>query len=116
MKKIIVISIVALSSLSAQAMCYSDGIRSGIVQKFSKKGLLIKSWEGELVMEGNKFSQASGGNVWKFSVSEPAVAAVVDSATMHGNSVSLKYCQTYFNVGTTDTDYRIIEAIEKVKK
>jgi hypothetical protein len=97
-------------------MCYSDGIRSGIVQKFSKKGLLVKSWEGELVMEGNKFNQASGGNVWKFSVSEPTVATVVETATMNGNVVSLKYCQAYFNVGTTDTDYRIIEAIEKVKK
>lgn len=67
-------------------------------------------------MEGNKFNQASGGNVWKFSVNEPAVAEVVNSATMNGNVVSLKYCETYFNVGTTDTSYRIIEAIEKVKK
>lgn len=43
MKKIIAISILALASASAQAMCYSDGIRSGIVQKFSKKGFLVKS-------------------------------------------------------------------------
>jgi hypothetical protein len=29
---------------------YSDGERAGYVQKFSKKGVIVKTWEGELTM------------------------------------------------------------------
>jgi len=38
-------------STPAQADCYSEGIRVGVVQKISKKGMINKSWEGELVMK-----------------------------------------------------------------
>lgn len=111
MKKIIAIIALSLVAAQAQAYCYSDGIRTGIVQKFSKKGYIFRNWEGELVMEGNKFNQASGGNIWKFSINEPAVAAKVEEATMNGKSVSLKYCQVFIQMGTTDTDYRITDIV-----
>jgi hypothetical protein len=31
---------------------YSDGYRVGYVRKFSRKGLIWKSWEGELLLGG----------------------------------------------------------------
>lgn len=109
-----------LSMQAVSAECYSDGIRVGTVQKFSRKGLMNKSWEGELVMEGTKIAGDKtgirGGNVWKFSALDPEVAKVIDSAMMSGHQVALKYCQnnpvnTSFT--TQDTPYLITQAVER---
>lgn len=116
MKKLLVLSILALSGL-VNAECYSEGVRIGTVQKFSAKGWVNKSWEGELVMDGTKFSSnangSRGGNVWKFSVLEPAVASQIDDAVMTGRPVALKYCQVVLTLGQTDTQYRITKAVPR---
>ena len=39
-----------LYTWSALAWSYSEGERAGYVQKFSRKGWLCKTWEGELAM------------------------------------------------------------------
>ena len=115
--KIAIIAAITLAvSVSASAGdCYSDGIRVGTIQKFSNKGVINKSWEGELVMEGTKISGGSssvkGGNVWKFSVLDATVAKVIDEATMLGSPIALKYCQVAFQVGQSDTNYRITQAV-----
>lgn len=69
----------------------------GSLQKFSKKGFVNKSWEGEIVMEGTKFSGANGsmrgGNVWKFSVLDANVAKTAEEAFTTFNPVAIKYCE-----------------------
>lgn len=119
MKKIVLmflLTMMAMLTLPAHAEdCYSDGVRVGTIQKFSKKGMLVKSWEGELVMDGIKMKAGAqggtrGGTVWTFSVQDPQVAAVIDDAVMSGDSVALKYCQVIMSV-TTDTSYRVTKAI-----
>jgi len=116
MKKVIIalsMSAVALSAVASD--CYSDGVRVGTVQKFSSKGVINKSWEGELVMEGEKIKGSGGsvrgGNVWAFSVLDANVAKVIDEVVMSGAAVALKYCQVAFQVGQTDTNYRITQAV-----
>lgn len=115
MKKLLIVAIATLYTSFVQADCFSDGIRVGTVQKFSKKGTFNKSWEGELVMDGLKARAAGNGatvtNVWKFSATDPAVASQIEDAIMAGKEVSLKYCQMRFNVGSTDTDYIITKAV-----
>lgn len=39
-----------LYTWAALSWSYAEGERAGYVQKFSKKGWLIKTWEGELAM------------------------------------------------------------------
>lgn len=108
-------------AFAAQAECYSEGVRVGTLQKFSNKGLVNKSWEGELVMEGEKIKGNSngvrGGNVWAFSVLDPNVAKVIDDAVMSGAPIALKYCQAMplAAIGTTDTAYRITQAVIRSK-
>lgn len=118
MKKILIALAVSVAAIAAHAECYSEGVRVGTLQKFSNKGLVNKSWEGELVMEGEKFKAGSnggtrGGNVWAFSVLDPAVAKVIDEAVMSGAPIALKYCQAMplAAIGTTDTPYRIVQAV-----
>lgn len=65
---------------------YSKGDRAGFVQKFSQKGWICKTWEGELSMV-NIPGQAQ--ERWYFSVRDDSIATVI-SQNM-GNRVSLAY-------------------------
>ena len=116
MKALICIAALVAAS-QANAGCFSEGVRVGTIQKFSQKGLINKSWEGELVMDGVKLKSGQnglrGGNVWKFSVLDPEVAKAIDGATLSGNPVALKYCQVYMTLAQTDTPYRITQAVER---
>jgi len=103
--------------VNAEAACYSDGVRVGTIQKFSKKGTLVKSWEGELVQEGERIKGSAGnirgGNIWKFSVDSPDVAKIIDEVTMTGGTVALHYCQVYLKMGQTDTSYIVDRAVAR---
>ena len=47
---LLVVGAAALYLFAAYKFTYSSGERAGYVQKFSKKGWLCKTWEGELAM------------------------------------------------------------------
>ena len=67
---------------------YSNGERAGYVQKFSHKGWLCKTWEGELLM------MAVPGTIpekFFFSVRDDKVANILNSSM--GKKVSLSYEQ-----------------------
>lgn len=66
----LVLSTIFAFILTACMPHYSDGVRSGVISKFSNKGLLIKSWEGTLV-QGN--AQTFYGTPFNFSVTDPEV-------------------------------------------
>jgi hypothetical protein len=65
---------------------YSSGERAGWVQKFSHKGWICKTWEGELALVS---LPGSSVEKFEFTVTDDAVAAKV-SAVM-GKRVSLHY-------------------------
>jgi hypothetical protein len=65
---------------------YSDGERAGYVQKFSRKGWVCKTWEGELAMANLPGTMPE---VFRFTVRDDAVAARINE-TM-GQRVSVKY-------------------------
>jgi hypothetical protein len=67
---------------------YSDGERAGVLQKFSRKGWICKTQEGELA----QFVVAGvSPQIWLFSVRDPAVAAQLDKAV--GERVQLHYTE-----------------------
>lgn len=96
---------VALLLPLALAGCgeYSDGVRIGTIQKFSYKGLVAKTWEGEMLLGGLKrktSSTSDGGittsmvaNVWNFTVEDPAIIAKLKEAMDSGAQVQIKYRQ-----------------------
>jgi uncharacterized protein YxeA len=70
---------------------YSEGNRAGMLIKFSKKGNVFKTYEGELNQIGLNQSAQTGlmNNIWDFSVKDQATA---DSMmNMEGKNVSLHY-------------------------
>lgn len=70
---------------------YSEGNRAGVLIKFSKKGYLFKTYEGELNLGGmgNIPNTAQMNVIWHFSVKDKAIA---DSLMgLEGRKVSLHY-------------------------
>jgi hypothetical protein len=79
---------VALWIWAALAFSYSTGDRAGYVQKFSRKGWLCKTWEGELALVSLPGAMPE---IFAFSVRDPAVAAQVNEHL--GRRVTLTYEQ-----------------------
>jgi len=67
---------------------YSDGERAGILQKFSRRGWVCKTYEGELAM-----SVVPGvtPTIWEFSVRDDAVVPRLNAAM--GKRVTLHYTE-----------------------
>jgi hypothetical protein len=67
---------------------YSDGERAGILQKFSRKGWLCKTYEGELAM-----SIVPGVTpvIWEFSVRDESLVPRLNDAL--GRRVVLHYTE-----------------------
>ena len=70
----------------ALSWTYSDGDRAGYVQKFSHKGWICKTWEGELSMVN---IPGAAQERWVFSVRNDSVATIIKQQM--GNRVSLTY-------------------------
>ncbi len=67
---------------------YSEGERAGYVQKFSKKGWLCKTWEGELATANLPGAMPE---VFRFTVRDDAVAGQINENM--GRRVTLHYEQ-----------------------
>ena len=70
------------------AWSYSDGERAGILQKFSRKGWLCKTYEGELAMS---IVPGVTPTIWEFSVRDEAVIPKLRNAI--GRRVVLHYTE-----------------------
>ncbi|ARV14306.1 6-phosphogluconate dehydrogenase [Polaribacter sp. SA4-12] len=81
---------------------YSTGVRSGELIKISRKGVLVKTWEGEI-------SQGiSGAQIFTFSVEDKNEKVIENLQKFQGNYVKLTYKErykTFFWLG--DTEYFI---------
>lgn len=65
---------------------YSDGERAGYLQKFSRKGWVCKTWEGELAMTT---VPGVAPVLWNFTVRDEAVAGQLNA--LLGERVVLHY-------------------------
>ncbi len=87
---LLVVGILGLSGWTwlTLSYAYSDGERAGILQKFSRKGWVCKTYEGELAL------YVVGGvapQIWEFSVRDPKLAAELEQAV--GERVQLHYSE-----------------------
>jgi hypothetical protein len=70
---------------------YSDGTRVGMIYKFSKKGTIFKTYEGEILLPGTTRGNNQGfnSNRFFFSVTDEAVAKQLSDN--QGNEVEVHY-------------------------
>ena len=81
----------ALWTATTLSWSYSDGQRTGYLRKFSQKGWLCKTWEGELTMAP---TQGMVPEKFYFTVRDDAVVRKLQA--MEGNRVALAYEQHKF--------------------
>jgi hypothetical protein len=92
MVKGLVIGIAVIAALLAGYIAfvlnwsYSSGERAGWVQKFSKKGWICKTWEGELALVS-----LPGSSVEKFNFTVHSDAVAEEINKVMGRRVSLHY-------------------------
>jgi len=112
MKRLMILFAVSIITLSVMTSCsenYSNGERIGFVTKFSQKGLIFDSWEGELNLTQTGMNTSS---TFQFSIDNDNVPenliATLDSAAIQGWKVKIKYHETFgknwFN-NRGETDY-----------
>ena len=87
---------------------YSEGTRAGELIKFSHKGVIVKTWEGEI-------SQGiSGAQIFSFSVMGKEKDVIEKLKEYQGSYVKLTYVErydTFFFWG--DTKYFVIDVSEE---
>ena len=113
MKKVLFIFLLTLAVIATAYYAvlyyvpYSEGTRTGELIKFSSKGILVKTWEGEI-------SQGiSGAQIFPFSVMGSKEKVIEQLQEYQGNYVKLTYVErfgTFFFWG--DTKY-FITKVEK---
>ena len=93
---------------------YSKGTRAGYLIKISKKGVVWKTYEGELNMGGvtNDAQSGLGGNIWEFSVPKKRTYQLFTD--YQGERVKLHYRQVYNNMPWQGETTYMVYAIEPV--
>ena len=109
----IVVAVVAGYLLLVFNWSYSEGERAGWIQKFSSKGWLCKTWEGEMAMVSMPGSMSEK---FLFTVWDDATAEQISK--LMGKRVSLHY-EEKAGIPTTcfgDTRYYVtkITAVEEI--
>ena len=88
---------------------YSTGSRAGYIQKFSSRGWVCKTWEGELAIVN---VPGALQQTFPFSVRDEAVVAKINA--LMGKRVSLSYEQ-HKGVPSScfaETEYFVVDAVE----
>lgn len=120
-KRIILIALIGIIGVFSFSYwgTYSEGIRSGMVVKISKKGWVFKTYEGQLNLQtfGANKSPNMVSESFEFSVDadKQDVIKVLEEASLSGERVSLKYSERlakFFWRG--DTKYFVTE-VERLK-
>ncbi len=103
-----ILGIYLLYILIAYSVPYSEGTRAGELIKFSHKGVIIKTWEGQI-------SQGiSGAQIFDFSVQDKEEDVIQKLKDYQGSYVKLTYVErytTFFFWG--DSKYFITEVTQE---
>ncbi len=83
---LVVIGVASLWTLITLTFSYSDGDRIGYVQKFSRRGWICRTWEGELAM-----TPVPGAvpQIFPFTVRDPKVVQQIHDG--EGKKIALHY-------------------------
>jgi hypothetical protein len=107
---LVLIGLVGISAYSWGMLTwsYGSGERAGYVQKFSNRGYICKTWEGELAMVSMPGTMSEK---FLFTVREDAVAQKINANL--GKKVALKYEQ-HIGLPTNcfgDTEYFVSDLV-----
>jgi hypothetical protein len=94
---------------------YSDGYRAGLLQKFSHKGNLFKTYEGEMILSSvsSNMNVAIASEKFFFSVTSKDLASQLD--TIQGRMVIVHYLQKNGALlWRGDTEY-LVDSVKRLR-
>lgn len=98
---------------------YSEGVRSGMVVKISKKGFVFKTYEGQLNLQtfGANKSPNIVSESFEFSVEgdREDIIKVLEEASLSGERVSLKYVERLVKFPWRGETKYFITEVERIK-
>jgi hypothetical protein len=106
---LIIVGLVAFYFIAG--LSYSEGTRSGILTKVSKRGYVFKTYEGEILIGGINEGEGTIINTTTFKFSVPEKSVYDKLEALQGHKVVVRYKQVlkpFFWQG--DTDYFVVEA------
>lgn len=97
---------------------YSEGTRAGMVIKLSKRGVVFKTWEGQLNLQTFGAVTPNGNalnEVFNFSVEngEDSLYRVLEEASLTGERVNLHYVERYARLPWRGETKYFITAVER---
>lgn len=105
MKKILSLSFITLFSLGVLTVLflyygvYAEGVRAGTVIKLSKKGVVFKTWEGQLDLKSFGAVKSSNqlSEVFEFSVEKrhDSLYSALEEVSLSGERINLYYVERY---------------------
>lgn len=117
---VIVIAVATVAFLMLAS--YGDGYRVGTILKMSRKGVVFKTWEGELTqgfLESGQADAGSGGvatRIWYFTVDgDPQVLGQIDHAIQTNKKVKLYYKEKYTLLPWVGDTRQLVFKVEEVQ-
>lgn len=122
MKKAMIVLLIAVHFCgcwpSGCAENYSNGSRVGYVRKLSEKGLIWKSWEGEMMLTAPAGVMMANVDTFSFSLDPKDTALVrkINEAMISGERTELTYHQYFISPWWYSTSYLIADIKRAVGK
>lgn len=119
---IIVVLIAFIGIIIYNSANYSDGEKAGTIVKLSKKGVLFKTWEGQLnsgmvILDDAAAAGSAPNIIWDFSVKDdPELIKKLEEHMLKGTRVMVKYKQKYTTLPWRgDTKYIVVDLVSDHK-
>ena len=98
---------------------FSDGYRSGKIMKVSERGVVFKTWEGQMDLQtfgAVKDKSNMVTETFKFSIEEDAVLIKeLEAAALAGERVNLHYYERYMKIPWRGDTKVFVTGIERPK-
>jgi hypothetical protein len=108
---VIVIVVIVAFGYFKYGFVYSKGYRSGLLQKFSEKGVVFKTYEGEMILSSVQSSAnvAIASEKFLFSVTDEVVAKQMEQ--IQGKHVVVHYKEKNGALPWQGESYYIVDSV-----
>ena len=108
---VIVIVLIVVFGYFKYGFVYSKGYRAGLLQKFSEKGMIFKTYEGEMILSSvqSNANVAIASEKFLFSVADDAVARQMEQ--IQGKQVIVHYKEKNGALPWIGDSYYIVDSV-----
>jgi hypothetical protein len=110
-----IISVLILSAAISGCWKTSEGEKIGTLVKIAKEGVIIGTWECELIRGGMNSGSGSFGNAFHFTIEDNRLLAIAQEAMRQQSEVKIRYHKEFATLARTENDNYFLDDIEVIK-